>query len=107
MRAWTNYRKKNPGGRKSSPLDDMHVNTWPTDWTRDFTDLLSVLAQLVELEPAQADLLARILEGPILTRETLHTDHGVKWPTGPQDRKPDYNVVTAVTHDPEVTTRLF
>lgn len=107
LRSWTNYRKKNPGGRKSSPLDDVHVTAWPTDWTRDFTDLLSVLTQLVELEDDQADLLTRVLNGPVLSREMLNAEHGVKWPTSADERKPDYRVVEEVAVDPQAEGQLF
>jgi predicted helicase len=107
LRSWMNYRKLEPGGRKSSPLDAMNVTTWPSDWSRDLTDLLSLLAQIVDLEPSQADLLARIVEGAVLTRNALQDSHGVIWPTGPQDRKPDYTAIEVVEHDRDADTRLF
>lgn len=96
VRSWVNYRKAVPGGRKSSPLDDMHVDHWPAEWSAEFTDLLTLLTRLVELEPAQSDLLDRVLAGPLLTMATL-TQHGVRWPASPQDRKPDYTEDTAPT----------
>jgi hypothetical protein len=87
LKSWFNYRKKNPTGRKSSPLDDIHAEEWPSEWTVELIDLLTVLTRLVELEPAQADLLDRILAGPIATRDEL-AERGVIWPTTRKDRAP-------------------
>ncbi len=43
---WFGYRKTNPAGRRSSPLDDVHVTAWPSEWTSELNDLLSVLRRL-------------------------------------------------------------
>jgi len=87
LKSWFKYRKKVPGGKKTSPLDYIHVDTWDPDWTTEFIDLLTVLTRLVELEPAQADLLERILAAPLLTMDAL-TVAGVRWPVAASDRKP-------------------
>jgi len=89
LKSWFNYRKKVPGGKKTSPLDYIHVDTWDPDWTTEFIDLLTVLSRLVELEPAQADLLARVVAGPVPTMDELR-EAGVRWPTTLADRKPRY-----------------
>lgn len=81
--SWFNYRKAKPAGRRtahSSPLAYMHVEAWPSDWTIELIDLLTVLSRLVELEGEQASLLAQILDGPTLTKNQL-TVRGVQWPT--------------------------
>ena len=49
IRSWVNYRQAVPGGRKSSPLDDLHVDVRPVE----STDLLTLLTRLVEAEPAR------------------------------------------------------
>jgi hypothetical protein len=87
LKSWFNYRKKEPGGKRSSPLDDINVESWPSDWTVELIELLTVLTRLVELEPAQADLLNRILTGPILTKDQLE-EKGVSWPLAKKDRAP-------------------
>jgi hypothetical protein len=87
LKSWFNYRKKSPGGKKTSPLDDIHVEEWPSEWTVELIDLLTVLTRLIELERAQADLLDRILAGPIATKDDLAA-RGVKWPTTKKDRAP-------------------
>lgn len=89
-----NYRKAVPGGKKTSPLDHMHVDEWDPDWTAEFIDLLTVLTRLVELEPEQADVLTQVLAGPVLTMRELALA-GVRWPTKPADRKPRFGLATA------------
>lgn len=85
--SWFKYRKKNPGGKKTSPLDDIHVTEWPHEWTLEFTELLTVLTRLVSLEPAQGELLEQVLAGELLTMSEL-ADAGVSWPVTRDDRKP-------------------
>ncbi len=85
--SWFKYRRKNPGGKKTSPLDDIHVTEWPHEWTLEFTELLTVLTRLVWLEPAQATLLEEILAGELSTMADL-ADAGVTWPQSRDDRKP-------------------
>jgi uncharacterized protein YllA (UPF0747 family) len=68
-----NYRKAVPGGKKTSPLDSIHVEAGDPDWTTELIDRLTVLTSLVELEPAQADLLT----GPMYTLDSLR-DAGVR-----------------------------
>ncbi|MGO1408632.1 MAG: type ISP restriction/modification enzyme [Brachybacterium sp.] len=90
IESWVAYRKADPGGKKTSPLDDMHTDTWDSDWTREFIDLLTVLSRLVELEGDQASLLAEVLTLPTIDVAAL-TDTGVDWPATARDRKPDYS----------------
>lgn len=101
VNAWFNYRKANPTGLKTSPLDDISASTWPTEWNGELIDLLTVLARLVELHPAQAELLDEILAHPLASYTDLAAA-GVTWPTASSrdaQRKPDYSTQT----DPEET----
>lgn len=77
--------------KKSSPLDEIHLDTWQAGWTTEFIDLPTVLDRLVKLEEEQADLLRRILDGPLYSRADL-TESGTKWPAGPKDRKVRYPI---------------
>ncbi|MGN7157910.1 type ISP restriction/modification enzyme [Dietzia cercidiphylli] len=92
LRSWFNYRKASPTGRKSSPLDDVNVDSWPVEWTAELLDLLSVLTRLSGLHTRQAALLDQILAGPVASRDMLAAT-GVVWPDGDKDpqRKPDYS----------------
>jgi hypothetical protein len=87
LRSWFNYRKAVPGGKKTSPLDCVHVDAWPREWTIELIDLLTVLTRLVELEVDQAKLLDDILAGHVFTSDAV-AEQGIRWPTGPSDRKP-------------------
>ncbi len=67
LRKWFGYRKKNPAGKRTSPLDDINPTAWSPEFTTDLLNLLNVLGRLVELEPEQADLLARVLAATQVT----------------------------------------
>gem|GEM_PF-4739000 len=92
IRSGFNYRRKNPTGRKRSPLDEINAARWQTAWNGEFIDLLSVLTRLEPLHDAQDKLLMRILDSPLASLDQLATV-GVGWPAGLQDqqRKPDYS----------------
>jgi hypothetical protein len=94
IKSWFNYRKAAPGGKKTSPLDEIHVDAWPAEWSVEFIELLSALTRLVEAESAQAELLERILNGQLLTVEGLAAV-GVRWPRTTADRKPGYTASAA------------
>jgi len=91
INSWFNYRKKEPGGRAGSPLNDIHVNVWPSEWTDEFIDMLTVLTRLIEIQQAQAEVLEEILSDALLTSEGLAAD-GVRWPKTPNERKPRYDL---------------
>ena len=80
VKSWVNYRKLDPGGRRSSPLDEVHPTTWDPDWTLELIDLLTVLTRLDDLAEDQGALLAEILAGSVLDRADMK-DSGVVWPT--------------------------
>ena len=71
VKRWFDRRKKNPDGRRSSPLDDLVPSTWDTSSTTELLELLTVLTLLVDEEPAQADLLDRIAAGPLIAVDDL------------------------------------
>ena len=66
VRKWFDYRKENPNGRRSSPLDSVGPNRWPSRFTTELLDLLNVLCRCVELEPAQEAILDRICQRPVI-----------------------------------------
>ena len=67
VKKWFGYRKASPTSRKTSPLDDIHVTSWPREWTEELIDLLSVLRRLVDLAPAQQALTTKIVGSPVVT----------------------------------------
>lgn len=91
VKSWFDYRKKDPGGKRTSPLDHENVTSWDPDWTGEFIDLLSVLTRLVDLEPAQEESLTAILSGAVLSHDELAAA-GVRWPQKATDRKPRHSI---------------
>jgi len=67
VKKWFSYRKAKPGGKKTSPLDDIHLDQWPLEWIQEFVELLTVLSRIVELEPAQAELLEQVVATRTIT----------------------------------------
>jgi hypothetical protein len=73
---WFGYRKSKPTSKRTSPLDDIHAEEWPHEWTTELVQLLSVLRRITDLASAQGELLREILAGPVIT-ETELTAAGV------------------------------
>jgi len=90
FKSWFDYRKKEPGGRRVSPLDHIYPTEWDPDWTTEAIDLLTVLTRLIGLEPALANVLARVLAGDLLAMNDLGAA-GTRWPVSQQDRKPRFS----------------
>jgi hypothetical protein len=44
---------------------------WRADYTSELIDLLNILGLLADLEPEQAELLARIIGGPVISVDEL------------------------------------
>jgi hypothetical protein len=73
-----------------SSLDHIYPTEWDPDWTTEAIDMLTVLTRLVELEPAQAELLNQVLAGDLLSMNELRIA-GTRWPVSQQDRKPRFS----------------
>ena len=86
IRKWFGYRKKDPAGRRSSPLDDINAGYWPARYTTELLELLNVLEMCADIESRQADVLDRICEGPLITAADLGQERVFPFPTAA--RKP-------------------
>ncbi len=84
VKAWFDSRRATPSGRKSSPLDEINATTWARTDTEELIRLLGVLHRLVQLEPAQADLLDRVVNGDLVSVNDL-TEAGA-FPLRPAER---------------------
>jgi len=73
LRQWFAYRKREPGGRVTSPLDLLAADRWTREDTVELRDLLCVLRRLTDLAPAQAELLDQVCAGPLITVDELTT----------------------------------
>jgi hypothetical protein len=77
---WFSYRRRDRSRpiigdrRPPSPLDAIQPDGWLADYTTDLMNLLHVLGRLVALEPAQAELLERVLDHPLIAVEDLAAD---------------------------------
>ncbi|WP_329133539.1 N-6 DNA methylase [Streptomyces sp. NBC_01476] len=98
---WFGYRKAAPTSKRTSPLDDIHAQRWPHEWTVELIDLISVLRRLTDLAPVQSELLEEILAGPMLTEVEL-TTAGVL-PVPASARKARHAAVDVLFNGSEVT----
>ncbi len=77
LRQWFSYRKANRerpiiGDRRPpSRLGDIQPDHWLAEYTTELIDVLNVIGRLVELEPAQANLLERICSGQTICVDEL------------------------------------
>ncbi len=77
LRQWFSYRRKDRdrpqiGDRRPpSPLGDIQPDHWLPEYTEELLNVLNVLGLLVDLEPRQADLLKRVVDGPLVTPDKL------------------------------------
>lgn len=94
INAWFSYRKKNPVGLKTSPLDIIAAEKWDPTWSEELAELLTVLNRLTSLEVRQMALLEAITAGPVYSRDEL-TKAGVQWPTKKNDRQVKRSVAVA------------
>lgn len=69
---WFSYRRRDRtkpligDKRPPSPLEKIQPDGWLAEYTEDLLNLLNVLGRLIVLEPRQADLLDRIVAGPLV-----------------------------------------
>jgi hypothetical protein len=65
VQSWLGYRLKSRKGKKSSPLDDIAPEGWPSEFTSELLKLLHLLEETLAIYPAQAALFERILVGAL------------------------------------------
>ena len=71
LRSWLDDRSADPGGKRSSPLDDIRPRAWTAAFTTELLKLLAILETTLAGYPAQADLLDRIAAGPLVDAADL------------------------------------
>ncbi len=67
---WFGYRRRDPAGRRSSPLDEIFPQ-WTEETTEELLALVRNLSAIVALEPLQAELLEEVLAGDLITVDEL------------------------------------
>lgn len=76
LKHWFDYRKKKPAAKRTSELDSIIAESWTPAWTTELLNLITVLGRLIDLEPAQRDLLEQTVENVQITLDDLR-DAGV------------------------------
>ena len=79
VKSWLDYRKREPSGKKSSPLDEIRPARW--EFGDELLELLWVLEQTIALQPAGERLLDEILASRLFTASELPQPQ-------PHERKP-------------------
>ena len=83
VKSWLDRRKREPAGRKSSPLDKIGPEQW--DFTDELLQLLRVLEATIALQPEGAELLEEVCAGPLFTAAELPA------PTAAERRAPEFS----------------
>jgi len=83
--SWFAYRRMDPAGKRSSPLNDILPQRWDPAWSIELTELLAIITLLIEMEVPQQSLLTEVLAGRTLSRSELESS-GVSWPISPVGR---------------------
>ena len=71
VRSWLGYRMRHRAGKKSSPLDEIRPECWPSAFTTELLQLLWVLETTLEAGPEQEQLLAEIVAGDCFHADEL------------------------------------
>ncbi len=90
LQSWFDYRKHEPSGKKSSPLDQMIPKVWQTRYTDDLIDLLHVLTLLVEVRLSQQQILDEIKAGTLIDLDTLKAAGALPGIKGTKAKPPEF-----------------
>jgi hypothetical protein len=87
VHSWLGYRKREPAGRKSSPLDEILPREWPAEFTEELLELLWVLEHTINMSADLATFLDAVIQGDMLSAEDLPqpTEEQRKAPEIPRD----------------------
>ena len=87
VRSWLDYRKKNPRGKSSSPLDEIRPAAWSAVLTDELLEVLWTLEHSLQLEPQAASLLDEVLNGELIAATELPTPQ-------PKETQPPEDIAT-------------
>jgi hypothetical protein len=71
VRSWLDYRKKEPNGRSSSPLDAIRPQSWTM--SEELLEVLWTLEHTLEIEPQAEALLRKVIAGDLIPADVLPT----------------------------------
>gem|GEM_PF-78024 len=81
VQKWLAFRTAKGTGRSATsakPLDLIRPSEWLDEWNIELLELLTVLTRTVALYGTAADLLDRILQGPMITADQLPVPSGIE-----------------------------
>ncbi len=81
LNSWLAYRKREPYGRSSSPLDEIRPERWTGRMTRELLELIWVLEATVDKEPELREFLEAVTDSDLFAADELPE------PTG-EEREP-------------------
>ncbi|MDI9349676.1 MAG: N-6 DNA methylase [Candidatus Symbiobacter sp.] len=107
VKQWFSYRRKNRerpimGDRRTpSELGKIQPDHWLPEYTTDLLDLLHVLGRVLQLEPAQKDMLNRICDGELIAAREIPLPSFAPKPARAKKLKGDQPnaPILAVTHE--------
>jgi Type ISP C-terminal specificity domain/N-6 DNA Methylase len=73
VKSWLSYRMQEGAGKKSSPLDTIRPQQWPSSFTEELCRLLWIIEETLELVPQASALVERIVDGEVFSEEELPT----------------------------------
>lgn len=71
---WLGYRTRKGAGRavsSKSALDHIRPEVWADEWNDELLELVTVLTRTLDRQPALADLLDRVCDGPLISAALL------------------------------------
>lgn len=74
LKKWLGYRTAKGTGKAASsksPLDQIRPDRWYPEWSNELREVVHVLTESLTLMVQGAELLTRILEGPLITADQL------------------------------------
>ena len=98
LKSWFKYRCRNPGSKRTSPLDNLVPESWTTGYTNDLIDMLHVLTLLVAEQPKQSKLLDKICAEEQITRTELEANGALPVTMGTKAKPPPFGQTQPTLH---------
>lgn len=71
VQRWLGNRMYEPEGKKSSPLDEIFLEAWPHDFTREFLELLWVVEHTIEAQETLESIFRDVLASELISASEL------------------------------------
>jgi len=71
VRSWLSYRMKESAGKRSSALDDVRPEKWPSKFTGELCELLWIVEQTLSTQPELSGLVDEVVKSSVFSAEEL------------------------------------